>query len=380
VGSAIIRKLTGDGYPVILSSWHDRRPDAGAPSTVTWLRCDLTRQGEVESLFEAERPEYVFLAAARVGGILANNTYRADFIYQNLAIATNVIYAAYRFGARKLLNLGSSCIYPRNALQPMREEYLLTGGLEPTNEPYAIAKIAAIKLCRYFNEQYGTDFISIMPTNLYGPGDNFDLESSHVLPALVRKFSLAKLLRAGRYEDIKRDFMRFGNRVTMVNGRAVSIDGDSREEDILAALEHYGIRRGGTAPAETTVTLWGTGSPYREFLHVDDCAGAAVLLMDKYSHADTGELINVGTGGDICIRDLAELVKRAAGFGGEVRFDGAMPDGMSRKLLDVMKMKALGWVPRVTLGRGVELMLEWYEGQRRAVSPPAMKPDGGGAT
>ena len=272
VGSAIIRKLKEKGYSNLISR--------------EYPAFDLSRQKDVEDFFAKEKPEYVFLAAARVGGILANNTYKADFIYDNLAIAMNVIYAAYKSGVKKLLNLGSSCIYPKLAPQPLKEEYLLSGYLEPTNEPYAIAKIAAIKLCRYFNEQYGTNFISLMPTNLYGPNDNFILETAHVLPSLIRKFYLAKLLSEKKFNIIRKDIagcrLGFGYDSEIMN---------ANDETIIRILNKLGI-------TPEYVTLWGTGAPYREFLYVDDLADAAVYLMESYDYKYIGELVNVGTGVD----------------------------------------------------------------------------------
>jgi GDP-L-fucose synthase len=292
VGSALCRKLVDAGYTNLV--------------TRTSRELDLRRQADVEAFFEHERPYYVFLAAARVGGILANSTYTADFIYDNLMIASNVIHASYRCGVKKLLNLGSSCIYPKLAPQPLREEYLLTGPLEPTNEPYAIAKIAAIKLCRYYNEQHGTNFLSVMPTNLYGTQDNFDLETSHVLPALIRKFHEAK----------------------------------------TAGL-----------PA---VTLWGSGTPFREFLYVDDLADACVFLMEQCDAKDIGEFINIGAGMDIMINDLALLVKGIVGFEGEILHDRSKPDGTPKKLLDASRMRALGWEPKTGLEEGIRSVYAWY--------------------
>jgi GDP-L-fucose synthase len=295
VGSAILRKLESGGHTRLISRTHDD--------------LDLVRQREVESFFESERPEYVFLAAAKVGGILANNTYPAEFIYENLLIESNVIHYAYEAGVKKLLFLGSSCIYPRDCPQPMKEGYLLSGKLEPTNEPYAIAKIAGIKMCQSYNRQYGTRFISVMPTNLYGRGDSFDLETSHALPALIRKFHDAKME---------------GNNV---------------------------------------VTVWGTGTPRREFLHVDDLAEACVFLMNHYEES---EIINIGTGKDISVSELADLIKDIVGFKGAIHYDGSKPDGTPRKLLDVSKLKALGWQPKISLRLGIEMTYEWYvrEGAR----------------
>jgi GDP-L-fucose synthase len=294
VGSALVRKLREQGYKNLVLK--------------TSKELDLRRQAEVEAFFAQESPEYVFLAAARVGGILANNTYKADFIYDNIMIAANVINAAYRSGVKKLLNLGSSCIFPKFAPQPMKEEYLLSGQLEPTNEPYAIAKIAAIKLCRYYNEQYGANFISVMPTNLYGPGDNYDLETSHVLPALIRKFHEAKIKK------------------------------------------------------QKQVTLWGTGEPFREFLYVDDLAEACIYLIDKYDYSDIGEFINIGTGKDIKINELAALIMKIVGFSDELKYDFAKPDGTPRKLLDVSRINGLGWKSTTSLEEGIRKAYSSYLG------------------
>jgi len=293
VGSAIVRKLQAEGYNNLV---YTPRPEY-----------DLRNQQQVEDFFAKEKPEYVFLAAAKVGGIMANSTYPAEFIYDNLMIATNVIHASYEYGVKKLLNLGSSCIYPKHAPQPLKEEYLLTGPLEPTNEPYAIAKIAAIKLCHYYNKQYGSNFISVMPTNLYGPGDNFDLETSHVLPALIRKFHEAK-----------------------VNN-------------------------------QPQVVLWGTGTPRREFLYVDDLADALLFLMQKYDAKDIGEFVNIGTGEDITIRDLAVLIKEVLEYNGEIVWDEAKPDGTPRKLLSVDKINKIGWRHTTNLKSGIKMTYRFYK-------------------
>lgn len=286
VGSAIIRKLESEGYNNLVFS--------------PWPEYDLRNQQQVEDFFAKQKPEYVFLAAAKVGGIMANATYPAEFIYDNLMIAANVIHASYQHGVKKLLNLGSSCIYPKHAPQPLKEEYLLTGPLEPTNEPYAIAKIAAIKLCHYYNKQYNTNFISAMPTNLYGPGDNFDLKTSHVLPALIRKFHEAKV---------------------------------NHQPEVL---------------------LWGTGKPRREFLYVDDLADALLFLMRKYDAKDIGEFINIGAGEDITIKDLANLIKEIVGYQGNIVCDETKPDGTPRKLLNVAKLNKLGWAYTTNLRIGIE--------------------------
>ena len=289
VGSALERLLKSQGYTNFLTKTHSE--------------LNLERQQDVEDFFAEEKPEYVFLAAAKVGGIVANNSYPADFIYSNLIIQSNIIDASYRSGVKKLLFLGSSCIYPKYAPQPMREEYLLTGELEPTNEPYAVAKIAGIRMCQAYNRQYGTNFISVMPTNLYGPNDNFDLQTSHVLPALLRKFDEAK----------------------------------TKGED---------------------VTLWGTGTPKREFLHVDDLADACVFLMKDYND---GDIVNIGSGTDILIRDLATLMKQITGFEGRLVWDSTKPDGTPRKQLDVSKLNSLGWAPRISLEDGIRSTYKWYQ-------------------
>jgi GDP-L-fucose synthase len=312
VGSAITRRLQSEGDFNLMRRAHHE--------------LDLTRQAEVEAFFKREKPEYVFLAAARVGGILANNTYPAQFIYENLLIESNIIHSAYQVGVKKLLFLGSSCIYPRDCPQPMREEYLLSGKLEPTNEPYAIAKIAGIKMCQSYNRQYGTHFISVMPTNLYGPGDNFDLETSHVLPALVRKFHEAKA--RNRNPEIR--------------------DQGWQTDD--------------------SVTIWGTGTPRREFLHVEDLADACVFLMNHYEHS---EIINIGVGKDISISELADLIKDITGFQGAIRYDRSKPDGTPRKLLDVSRLQALGWRPKISIREGIEDTYRWYkeEGARNEDVP-----------
>lgn len=326
VGSAIIRMLRSGGYTNII--------------TRTSKELDLKRQADVEAFFEKEKPEYVFLAAAKVGGIIANSTYTAEFIYDNIMIAANVINSAYKTGVKKLLNLGSSCIYPRLAPQPMKEEYLLTGSLEPTNEPYAIAKISAIKLCRYYNEQYGTNFISVMPTNLYGPNDNFDFETSHVLPALIRKFHLARLLRGGEYDTIKEDITRF-------------FPDFKNDSDVALYLSKFGI-------TGEYLQLWGSGGPYREFLYVDDMADACIFLMENYGYKDMGEFVNIGTEEEIKIKDLAVLIKETVGFNGKIVHDLSKPDGMPRKLSDISKIKALGWKPETSLKEGIRKTYQWY--------------------
>jgi GDP-L-fucose synthase len=334
VGSSIKRRLDSRGYGNLVFK--------------TSAELDLRRQRETESFFEKEKPDYVFLAAAKVGGILANDTYRAEFIYDNIMIAANVIHSAYRYGVKKLLNLGSSCIYPKFAPQPLKEDYLLTGSLEPTNEPYAIAKISAIKLCRYYNEQYGTNFISVMPTNLYGPNDNFNLETAHVLPALIRKFHLAKLLRERDFPSIVRDVKRYR--------LGFGIDGKINYEDedsLTLALKKLGITR-------DYVLLWGSGEVYREFLYVDDLSDACIFLMENYDYRDIGEFINIGVGEDIKVKELAGIIRDIVGFEGDIRHDLSKPDGTPRKLLDVSRIKKLGWEPKVGLKEGLTLTYNWY--------------------
>ncbi len=295
VGSAIKRKLEEKGYNKLLCRSYEE--------------LDLRRQQDVEDFFAIEKPEYIFLAAAKVGGIQANNNWPAEFIYDNLAIEINVINAAYKYGVNKLLFLGSSCIFPKLAAQPLKEEYLLTGELEPTNEAYAIAKIAGLKMCEYYNKQYGTNFISVMPANLYGPGDNFDLETSHVLPALIRKF----------YE---------------------------------ARVEN-----------KPSVEIWGTGTPLREFLYVDDLADACLFLMENFNYEQIESCINIGTGKDLTIKDLAELIKEACEYQGDIVYNPEMPDGTPQKLLDITKMKKLGWEAGTSLEQGILKTYQWYVNQ-----------------
>jgi GDP-L-fucose synthase len=293
VGSAIKRKLESNGYSNLVYRTHKE--------------LDLTNQQAVNNFFGSERPEYVFLAAAKVGGILANSTYPAQFIYENLMIESNIIHAAYIYGVKKLLFLGSSCIYPKFAPQPMKEEYLLTGELEVTNEAYAIAKIAGIRLCKHYNQQYGTNFISVMPTNLYGTNDNFDLETSHVMPALIRKIHEAK------------------------------INGDPE------------------------VVVWGTGSPKREFLYVDDMADACVYLMEEKDSKDIGEFVNIGVGKDLSIKKLINLLCEVIEYNGDIIYDTSKPDGTPRKLLDVSRLHSLGWKEKIPLRQGIEQTYSWYK-------------------
>ncbi len=334
VGSTIVKQLRQKGYLNLI--------------TPTRQELDLRRQSDVEKFFESVRPKYVFLAAAKVGGIYANNTYRAEFIYDNLAIALNVIHSAYKFGVEKLLNLGSSCIYPKFASQPLKEEYLLTGALEPTNEPYAIAKITAIKLCLAYNSQYGTNFMSVMPTNLYGEQDNFNLETSHVLPALIRKFILAKALNENNFEYIYKDIslrpLGFGLEKKIAS---------KSEQSIIAGLAELGI-------FPDKVLLWGTGKALREFLYVGDLADACVFIMENYSGRDVEPFVNIGVGRDISITELARLVQSVVGFDGAIEFDSTKPDGTPQKLLDISKVRSLGWEAKTSLEEGIQRVVDWY--------------------
>ncbi len=337
VGSALVRALEAAGYKNLVVR--------------TSSELDLCNQQAVHDFFKKERPEYVFLAAAKVGGILANNTYRGEFIYKNMMIAANVIDAAHKYGVRKLINLGSSCIYPKQAPQPMKEEYLLTGPLEVTNEPYAVAKIAAIKLCDAYNHQYGTNFISAMPTNLYGINDNFNFETSHVLPALIRKIHLAKLLEqddlAAIVQDVKKHSLGYGLDALIDQNDSASV---------ISTLAKIGVFK-------HHVTVWGTGNPMREFLHVDDLAQALIFLMQNYDASMLNECINVGVGTDISLRYLALLIKDIVGFKGELRFDTNKPDGTLKKLLDVSYVNSLGWKAQIALSDGIKGVYDWYINQ-----------------
>jgi GDP-L-fucose synthase len=312
---------------------------------------DLELQKDVNDFFQRERPEYVFLAAAKVGGIYANTTYPADFIYNNLIIEANVIHATYKYGVKKLLFLGSSCIYPRLSPQPMREEYLLSGPLEPTNEPYAIAKIAGIKMCQAYNRQYGTNFISVMPTNLYGPNDNYDLMNAHVLPALIRKFHLAKLLSESKYDEILKDFQIHGNMPECLLPTACSL--------LIDHLSKFGIKFSDSSTSNLQpstsnifVEAWGTGSPRREFMYSEDMADACIFLMKNYNG---NEIVNIGTGEDITIRELTKMVAEGVGYQGEIRWDTTKPDGMTQKLLDVSLLHSMGWKHKTSLQEGLRL-------------------------
>ncbi|NWH03713.1 GDP-L-fucose synthase family protein [Desulfobacter latus] len=317
VGSAIVRNLAAKGFSNLIGSYHSRRLDELDALPIKMVQIDLKNQDAVSRFFQTEKPAYVFLAAARVGGIHANNTYPAQFIHDNLVIQNNIIHSAYENNVERLLFLGSSCIYPKEAPQPMKEEYLLTGPLEATNEPYALAKIAGIKMCESYNRQYGTRYVAVMPTNLYGTNDNFDLENSHVLPALIRKFHEAKV--SGQKE----------------------------------------------------VVVWGTGSPRREFLHVDDMADASVYVMSLEDEVVEKHLtnypspcfVNVGTGTDLTIKELAMIVKEAVGFDGDLVFDTTKPDGTLRKLLNVDRLSRLGWTAEISIKQGIHATYTWYREQ-----------------
>ena len=339
VGSAIWNNLLHRGYTNLVGRTH--------------AELDLLDGAAVRRFFDEERPEYVVLAAAHVGGIMANLKYRADFIYQNLQIQQNVIGESFRHGVKKLLFLGSTCIYPREAPQPITEDALLTSPLEYTNEPYAIAKIAGLKMCESFNLQYGTNYIAVMPTNLYGPNDNFNLETSHVLPAMIRKLYLAKMLNEANWDAVRAD----------MNRRPVEgVDGAASNEVIVAMLNKYGIYA-------DHLMLWGTGAPIREFLWSEDMADASVYALLNIDFDDVRGSnpevrnchINIGSGKEITIRQLAELVQRTVGYNGEIRWDATKPDGTMRKLTDVSKLHSLGWYHRVEIEEGVARLVDWYK-------------------
>jgi GDP-L-fucose synthase len=340
VGSSILKLLKSKGFQnIIFKSKKD---------------LDLTKQNEVDDFFRMEQPNYVILAAAKVGGIIANNTYRAEFIYENLMIQNNIIHSAYKYNVKKLLFLGSSCIYPKNAPQPLKEEYLLTGALEQTNEPYAIAKIAGIKMCENYFEQYQCNFISVMPTNLYGPNDNYDLEKSHVLPALIRKFYIAKNIETNNWDAIKKDLNKYP-----IEG----INGDYSEKTILDTLSKYGIKK---LKSQVEISLWGSGNVHREFLHVDDMADASVFIMEnidasqiyqdlKVSH------INIGSGIELSISELANLIKSIIGFSGIVTWDSSKPDGTKKKLLNTNIINSMNWKPNISLAEGIKNVFHNYQ-------------------
>lgn len=338
VGSAIWNNLKAKGYTNLVGRTH--------------RELDLLDGAAVKAFFDAEQPEYVILAAAKVGGIMANNVYRADFIADNLQIQQHVIGESFRHGVKKLLFLGSTCIYPRDAAQPMKEEALLTGPLEYTNEPYAIAKIAGLKMCESYNLQYGTNYIAVMPTNLYGPNDNFDLEKSHVLPAMIRKIHLGHCLLQEDWTALRKDLDRLP-----VEG----VSGQSDQRDILDKLAKYGIH-------ESFVELWGTGKPLREFLWSEEMADASVFILEKVDFADLKGAnpevrnchINIGTGKEISIGGAAQLIAQRVGYKGEIRFNADKPDGTMRKLTDVSKLNALGWRHQIEIQEGIDKMYSWY--------------------
>jgi len=352
VGSALVKNLQSKGYENLIFTPHSEY--------------DLRNAEQVGAFFEKEKPEIVFLAAAKVGGIVANNTYRAEFIYDNLQIQNNIIHQSYLNGVKKLIFLGSSCIYPKNSPQPMKEDYLLTSDLEYTNEPYAIAKIAGIKMIESYNLQYGTNFLAVMPTNLYGYNDNFDLEKSHVLPALIRKMHLAKALNEDIFCYVRQDLNKMP-----IDG----IDGSAEKADIVRVLHKYGIKK-------SSVTLWGSGKPRREFLHADDLADACVFIAENVDFKDIlsrnfkvenpnfpltepeirNTHINIGTGKDVSIKELAEMIKdEVVGFMGKIVWDESKPDGTFQKLLDVSKLHELGWKEKIDFLNGIKAVYEKYK-------------------
>jgi len=355
VGSAITRKLLSEGYNNLVFT--------------PYPEYDLTDQQTVRNFFKKKKPEYVFLAAAKVGGILANNQYRAQFIYENLMIQNNIIHESYLNGIKKLLFLGSSCVYPKNCPQPIMEEYLLTSELEYTNEPYAIAKIAGIKMCEAYNIQYGTNFISVMPTNMFGPNDNYDLEKSHVLPALIRKMHLAKCLENNDWTSVRKDLQK-----NPVDG----LDFNSAESDILKKLSFLEINKSSESPSSVvSLKLWGTGTPFREFLYVDDMVEAVIFLMKRVDVKDIAVLqkeenhdncfsaadfknnhINIGSGKDLKIAELASIIKDIVGFKGTLEWDSSKPDGTPRKLLDVSRIRKLGWSSGTSIQDGIRNVYE----------------------
>lgn len=338
VGSAIWKSLQKKGFANLIGRSHEE--------------LDLLDSVAVSEFFEKEKPEYVYLAAAYVGGIMANNIYRADFIYRNLQIQNNIIYESFKHNVKKLLFLGSTCVYPREAPQPISEDFLLTSPLEYTNEPYAIAKIAGLKMCESFNIQYGTNFIAVMPTNLYGPNDNFDLEKSHVLPAMIRKIHLGKCLKENNWDSIRKD----------LNKRPVeNVSGKNSIEEIISMLKRYGV-------SANKIELWGTGKPMREFLWSEDMADACIYIMNNVDFSDLSKdkteirncHINIGTGKEISIRDLSQLIKQTVGYTGDITFDPSKPDGTMRKLTDVSKLNSLGWQHKIEIEEGIRRMYDWY--------------------
>ena len=328
VGSSICRALHAKGFTNVI--------------TATSSELDLTNQNATENFFSAEKPEYVFMTAAKVGGILANNTYTGEFIYNNLMIGSNVVHAAYKFNVKKLLNIGSSCIYPKFAKQPLKEEYLLTGTLEPTNEAYALAKIAIIKLCRYYNQQYATNFISLMPSNQYGINDNFNMETAHVIPMLLRRFHLAKLLANKDFSNIKHNLFKYKLGFGLDN--KINFQSNLSIEQALNAVGAY----------KDKVVVWGDGSPYREFMCSDDLADACLYFMQNKNYKDLGEFVNIGCGHDIQLKELFLLIKNIVGFKGEIVLDPTRPNGTPKKLLDTTNMELHGWKPKILLTEGIK--------------------------
>ncbi len=370
VGNSIITALEKAGYKNIVASKFSRSKDDSI--TTRFVKIDLTDSNAVSVFFEEEKPEYVFLAAAKVGGIIANSTYRAEFIYENLQIQNCVIHQSYLSGVKKMIFLGSSCIYPKKCPQPMQENHLLTTELEYTNEPYAIAKITGVRMCESYNLQYGTNFIPVMPTNLFGDNDNFDLEKSHVLPAIIRKIHFGRMFEEGNFQAIRTDLTK-----NPIDG----VDGNSSEAEIRAVIEKYGVEQNDN---EVFVTLWGTGSPRREFLHSDSLASASVFIMEKINFMDIvrdfcgyeeitdyrnkqeirNTHINVGAGEDISIRDLAEMIKTIVGFTGTINWDTEKPDGTFQKLLDVSRLKHYGWEDEMSFKEKVKEIYINYSNKR----------------
>ncbi len=349
VGSAILRNLQKKGYNNFVFS--------------PWPEYDLNNQAQTEAFFEKEKPEYVINAAAKVGGIVANNTYRAQFIYENLMMQNNIIHSAYKHDVKKLLFLGSSCIYPKEAPQPLKEEYLLSGPLENTNEPYALAKIAGIKMCENYFQQYGCNYISVMPTNLYGPNDNYDLEKSHVLPALIRKLHLGKCLENNDWDAIRKDLDK-----RPVEG----ITGKHNKEEILSVLKKFGIEYTDSNPLTSQplnpsviVSLWGTGQVYREFLYVDDMADAGIHIMENmdadnlYNKLEQTH-INIGSGKDLTIKELSEIIKAIVNYKGQIYWDHSKPDGTIKKQLDVSLLNSIGWKAKISLVDGIKSVYQNY--------------------
>lgn len=367
VGSSIVRNLISKGYTNVLGTFRNRK--SGFKEGAEYFQIDFLDQQATANFFSTHKPEYVFLAAAKVGGIVANNDYRADFIYNNLQIQNNIIHQSYKNNIKKLMFLGSSCIYPRNAPQPMSETDLLTGELEYTNEPYALAKIAGIRLCESYNLQYATNYIAAMPTNLYGPLDNFDLEKSHVLPALIRKIYISKCLENNQIEKIYEDFKHLP-----FNGYA----GEKNLKELLNILDFVGINKN-EKNQKVSLKLWGSGQPMREFLHSNDLADACVHLMenvdfkdivkaeygaetiaDTKTHKVRNTHINIGTGKDIAIKELALLIQSIAGFGGNIEWDTSKPDGTPKKLLNINKLKNYGWQPKINFKQSIKTIYKDY--------------------